>query len=100
MEELDSEKTYRRLAQIRQAALSAGNESRVATADFLRALAAGKRLTRRSEQADFRFATDAVLNLDSKRLVDLGEAKELYLDAVNLHNSTADQDSTAIFLIS
>ena len=98
LEELDSEKTYRRLAQIRQAALSAGNESRVATADFLRALAAGKRLTRRSEQADFRFATDAVLNLDSKRLVDLGEAKELYLDAVNLHNSTADQDSTAIFL--
>ena len=39
-EGLDSQKAYSRLAEIRQQALAAGNEERVASADFLRALLA------------------------------------------------------------
>jgi len=97
-EGIDSENTYRRLAQLRQQALAAGNQRRVATYDFLRALSAIKRLTQSTERADFRFASDAILNLDSKNLINASEAKTLYLDAVNLHTASSDQKSSAIFL--
>ena len=97
-EGLDSERTYLRLAQIRQEALAAGKEKRVATLDFLRVVAATYRLTQRNERADFRFACDAILNLESKNLTDLPRAQKLYVDAINLHTASTEQDSTAIFL--
>lgn len=97
-EGLDSENTFRKLAQLRQEALAAGNEKRVATVDFLRATAATARLIVSSERADFRFASDAILNLDSKNLVKLAEAQKLYVDAINLHTASPDQDNSAIFL--
>ena len=96
-EGLDSESTYRRLAQLRQEALAAGKEKRVATIDFLRATAATTRLTVSAERADFRFASDAILNLDSK-IVRLIEAQKLYTDAVNQHTTSSDPESSEIFL--
>jgi hypothetical protein len=97
-EGLDSEKTYRRLAELRQAALAAGNDERVAAADFLRVVAATNRLNHRSGLPDFRFASDAISNLDSSKLDNIAETERLYIDAVKLHNTSSDQDSTAIFL--
>lgn len=97
-EGLESEKTYRRLAQLRQSALATGNQGGVATADFLRAIAATNRLKRRPEIADFRFASDAIINLDSKNLLNIREARKLYLDAVELHSKSTEKSYTAIFL--
>ena len=97
-EGLNSDKTYRRLAELRQTAVAAGNERRVAKADFLRARAATNRLKQRTERADFRFAADAILNLDSKYLVKTAEAQQLFIDAVSLHSDSSDKDSTGIFL--
>ena len=98
MEGLDSQKTYGRLAEIRQQALAAGNEERVASADFLRAIAATSRLKQLNKRTDFRFATDAVLSLRSKNLVQTDHVKQLYSDAVDLHDTSSEQASTEIFL--
>ena len=97
-EGLDAEKTYRKLAQLRQAALAAGNKKRVATADLLRAIAATNRLKRRTEPSDFRFASDAVVGLDSKDLLNFGEARKLYHDVVDLHFKSSKQDNTGVVL--
>jgi len=97
LEGLDSENTYRRLAQLRQEALAAGNEERVATVDFSRASAATSRLTVSAERADFRFASDAILSLDSN-LLKFSDAQKLYVDAVNIHGSSTDKDSALIYL--
>ena len=97
-EGLDSEKSYRSLAQLRQAALATGDQKRVASADFHRAIAATIRLKRRTEIGDFRFASDAVISLESKNLVNFGEAQELYLAAINLHSNSSQKDKTAIYL--
>ena len=97
LEGLDSENTYRRLAQLRQEALAAGNEERVATVDFSRASAATSRLTVSAERADFRFASDAILSLDSN-LLKFSAAQKLYVDAVNIHGSSTDKDSALIYL--
>ena len=98
LEGIDSQKAYGRLAELRQQAFAADNEARVATADFLRAVSATSRLKRRSERTDFRFATDAVLNLRSRNLANVEQIKELYFDAIELHDTSTEQDSTAIFL--
>ena len=97
-QEVDSKKSYERLDELRQQALAEGDEQRVAITDFLRVSAATIRLKRRTEQADFRFATDAVQNLDSKNFVNAGQVKKLYDDAIGLHDTSSKQDSTAIFL--
>ena len=95
---VDSKKSYERLAELRQQALAEGNEQRVAITDFLRASSATVRLKRRTEKADFRFATDAVQNLDSKSFLNAEQIKRLYNDAIELHDTSSKQDSTAIFL--
>ena len=98
LEGIDSQDSYARLAELRQQALEAGNGERVALADFLRAFAATNRLYRSTERADFHFATDAVLNIDSKELVNKEQANVLYLDAIKLHDNSSKQGSTAIYL--
>ncbi len=95
---IDSQNSYRRLSEIRQRALAAGNNDRVAAADFIRANAATNRLAKFSERADFRFATDAILNLESKRLVDSIKLTSLYEATIEIHNNSDDKESTAIFL--
>ncbi len=95
---IDSQKSYRRLSEIRQQASAEGNEQRVAAADFARASAAISRLSQFSQRTDFRFAADAVLNLDSKRLVDVNRVKKLYSEAIAIHNNSDEPDSSAIFL--
>ena len=97
-EGIDAEKSYRRLAELRQAAVASGDKKSVATADFLRAIAATSRLTQRTELADFRFAADVILNLDSNNLVNTVETRKLFVDAINLHSTSKDQESTAIYL--
>ena len=97
-EGLDSQKAYSRLAEIRQQALAAGNEERVASADFLRALLATSRLKRLNTETDFRFATDAVLNIRSKNLVQTDRVKRIYIEAIDLHDTSSEQASTEIFL--
>ena len=95
---VDSQKSFRRLAELRQQAFAAGNEDRVAAADFTHALAATNRLSRFSEQTDFRFAADAVINLNSKHLVDVVQLRKLCADAIYIHDHSTDQKSTGIFL--
>ena len=97
-EGLDSQKAYSRLAEIRQQALAAGNEERVASADFLRALSATSRLKRLNTRTDFRFATDAVLNIRSKTLVKTDQVKKLYFVAVDLHDTSSEQNLSLIHI--
>jgi len=98
LEGLNAQKSYGRLSEIRQQALAEGNDPRVAAADFHRALAATSRLERLNERTDFRFATDAVLNLKGRNLVNAAQVFELYSDAIELHDNSAEQDNTAIFI--
>ena len=95
---LDSQKSYDRLAELRQQAFAVGNEKRVASADFLRALAVTSRLKRHNQRTDFRFATEAILNLRRKNLVNINEIKQLYSEAIKLHDTSSQQDNTAVFL--
>ncbi len=95
---MDSEQTYLRIAGLRQEALAAGNSKRVATLDFYRALAATNRLTLRGERADFRFATDAVLSLESKNLTNPSEATKLFAYAIRVQQYSPDPSSAKIFL--
>jgi hypothetical protein len=95
---IDSQKAYGRLAELRQDALSTGNEDRVAEVDFHRAFSATSRLRQYDERADFRFATDAILNLDSRKMVNAKRINQLFSVAINLHDTSPKQDSTAIFL--
>ncbi len=95
---LDAEKSYSRLSQLRQQAAEVGNEQRVAKADFLRAYAATARLRKYDEKSDFRFAADAVLNLESKNLVNVKELNKLYSVATLLHDEASEKDNSTIFL--
>ena len=95
---IDPEKDYMKLATYRQQAAGLGNVGSVASADFFRALAATHRLYRRTERADFHFAADAVLNLDSEKLNGLERINTLYSTAIKLHDTSSKQESTAKFL--
>lgn len=97
-EGIDSNKSYQRMAELRQQAIEEGNQRRVAVADYLCAISATKRLKRRSELADFRFAAEFVLKLDSKNLVKAEEINKLYLEAIELHDTSSEQANTAILL--
>ena len=97
-EGIDSNQTYRRMAGLRQEAIAAGNKERAATLDFLRALAATNRLNRRAEKSDFRFAADAILNLDSSNLVKVNEARKLFVYVLNLLETLPDTDSTKLLI--
>ena len=101
LEELEGiapEQTYRRMAELRQDALAAGNKERAATLNLLRALAATNRLNRSAEQSDFRFASDAILNLDSNDFVDINLAKKLFVNVTNLLENSPDKDSAKVFM--
>ena len=97
-EGIDSNKSYQRMAELRQQAIEEGNQRRVAVADYLCAISATKRLKRSSEQADFRFAADFILKLDSKNMVQAEEIKKLYVEAIELHDTSSQQANTAILL--
>ena len=92
------EQTYHRMAELRQEALAAGNKERTASLDFLRALAATSRLNRSAEQSDFRFATDAILNLDINDLVNINRAKKLFTETIKLLENSPDKDSAKVFM--
>jgi len=98
LEGVDSTETYKKLEKICQQAEDAGNEDRAASADFFRAYAATSRLNRCYELKDFRFATDALLKLDSKNLVNADKVNQLYLNAIQLHDRSSVQDKTALYL--
>ena len=98
LEGIGSQESYARLAELRQQASAAGNGERVGMADFFRAFAATNRLFRSTERADFHFAADAVLKIDSKELVNTEHANLLYRDAIKLHDTSSKQGSTAIYL--
>ncbi len=95
---INSERSYQKLAEFRKQAKLAGNEERVAEADFLRAFAATSRLTNHDEKVDFRFAADAVINLESKTLVNPTLLSRLYDAAIDLYESSPQQGDTAIYL--
>ncbi len=92
------EQTYRKMAGLRQAAFSAGNSKRVGQLDFLRALAATARLSHRADRADFRFASDAILNLESENLVNVNEVTKLFLYALDVQKKSPDKASAEIYL--
>lgn len=95
---INSERSFQKLAEFRKQAKLAGNEERVAEADFLRAFAATSRLKNHDEKVDFRFAADAVINLESKALVNETLLSGLYDAAIDLHDSSTQQGDTAIYL--
>ena len=97
-EGIDSQKSYERLAELRQQAIEEGNQTRVAVADYLCVISATKRLKRRSERADFHFAADFVLKMNSKNLVKAEEINKLYVEAIELHDTSSEQANTAILL--
>lgn len=94
----DAESSYDRLDEIRQQALNAGNEARVAATNHFYAFAAVARLNWFTEPVDFRFAIDAVRNIKSKNLVDARKTRKLFLAAYKLHANADNQDATTTLL--
>ncbi len=95
---IDPGKDYVQFANYRDQAAASGEKRSVASADFYRVLAATQRLYRRTKQADFRFAEDAVARLNSDNIVDVKQMNLLYATATKLHDTSSNPQSTAELL--
>ena len=95
---IDASKAYAKLAELRQHALAAGDQERVAAADFFHVLLATESLNRYTEPVDFRFAIETISVLDSKNMINPKPYRRLFNRVIALHDNSAKQDSTATIL--